>query len=208
MDHHPRRKRMENHPRNTPVAATSVAAFPVPFALQQNERMKRILTHLTVLCACLTAINTPLMAQVSLKNTPTDSLERVFNAATSDTARLSILLNDRPTKYLPQADQLIALYQKGYNIAHRLPDNKKGAKIANYLFNVYLYAKKDQEKAIEWCEISITMAEKAKDYFVGAMSTYGIGIMYANQGNKDKQFESFLKATDLMERAPTPSLIP
>ena len=41
---------------------------------------------------------------------PADSLQTIFNHATTDTARLNILFKDSPFKYLGKPQQMLALY--------------------------------------------------------------------------------------------------
>ena len=153
---------------------------------------------------CLFVCSNTLIAQ----NTELDSLEAAYNKATTDTAKLSVLLKKRYTVYLGQPDQLLKLYKSGYEIAQRLGNKPLMSKIALFTGATYAYGKSDEGTAFQWYQTATRIAEEAKDDQSCEAAYYALGIIYEHQGFKDKMYENFLKAFSYSQRLNTPSVKP
>lgn len=145
---------------------------------------------------------------LTAQNTEIDSLQAAFDKATTDTAKLSVLLKKRYTVYLGQPDQLLKLYKSGYEIAQRLGNKPLMSKIALFTGGTYAYGKSDEGTAFQWYQTATRIAEEANDNESCEAAYYALGIIYDHQGFRDKMYENFLKAFSYSQRLNTPSFKP
>jgi signal transduction histidine kinase len=136
--------------------------------------------------------------------TPTDSLERAFNAAAADTARLSVLLNAQKEDYLEQPDQALGLYQKGLKMAEQMGDNKKIAQLMLSIADIYWKGKANEYDAFAWYQKALEEAEKIQYYEGCAEACINIGLVYDHQGFRDKMYQYELKSIDFTEKTEFP----
>ena len=161
--------------------------------------MKRFYTLLL-----LTSFHLNLKAQL----TPSDSLQVAFDRATSDTAKLSILLKNRYVKYLGEPDKAIALYQQGFDIAQRLNDKRIVSKMAYNIGATYSFGKTDDGLAFQWFQKALEVSEQVNDYEGCESTLYAMGIVYEHQGYPEKKYEAFLRALSYSEKITKPSIKP
>lgn len=135
-------------------------------------------------------------------DTSVDSLEQAVNRATSDTARLTIILNF--TKYIRigKSDKLINIGQKGYEIASQTGNDKACMDLAFFLGEAYMYDKSKEGVAFEWFQKGVKTAEKTKDNARLSEFHYKMGIVYDHQNFRDKMYLSFLTSIDYAAKRP------
>ena len=160
--------------------------------------MKSFYTLLSFLAFCSFNLN----AQLS----PTDSLERAFNATASDKERVTILLNEDVETHLEQPDQALVLYKKGLEIAQRMGDNKKTVKLLYLIGTFYHHGKLNEQEAFAWYQKSLTIAEKAQYYEGCITACNGISDVYEHQGLQDKMYEYGLKSVEFAEKTDFPGV--
>lgn len=159
--------------------------------------MKKI----TILLTFLWAFTLPLSAQ---NNTPTDSLERVFNAAATDTARLSVLINAQIYDYLAQTDQALVLYQKGLAIAQKAGEDKKAVQLMLCIGDLYEQGKLNGYEALPWYQKALELGGKIGDDAGCARACDRIGFIYDHQGLRDKMYDYTLKSVYFTEKTALP----
>ncbi len=166
------------------------------FVLSINQTI--VLRNLFFCTFYLFFSQTNITAQLTL----TDSLQLAFNGATSDTARLTILQNTIPTAHFGQADKILELYKKGYEIALILHDIKGCLKCSKNIALVYMYGKSDEGTAFQWFQKALPYAEDIPDFQALSNLYYAMAIIHDHQTNRAKMFEAFLKAIDYIEQYP------
>jgi signal transduction histidine kinase len=147
-----------------------------------------------------------IVAQTASNLTVTDSLDLAYKTATSDTARLNILLKDRYTKYFGQADQAIDIYKTGFALAEKLNKPALMSKIAICIGALYGYSKAEEGTTFQWYQKALSISEAAMDFEGCQNAHYAIGIIYDHQGFRDKMYQHFLKSFEYSERLPVPSI--
>ncbi|MBL7816726.1 MAG: tetratricopeptide repeat-containing sensor histidine kinase [Saprospiraceae bacterium] len=167
--------------------------------------MKRICTIYTLflgftysLYAQIPTPTDPILASI-------DSLTRLFEAATSDTAKLAVLSKSQPVRFIKQPDAALNLYQRALTIAHR-----SGGKVAySLMYDIgYLYqnGKFDEYEAFNWYQKALTAAEAAQDFDMCASICRDIGFIYERQDIKDKMFAYFEKGAYYNDKRANPDI--
>jgi signal transduction histidine kinase len=155
-------------------------------------------TYFFYLTCCLHLLfSQSLNAQIA----PTDSLESAFNNAKTDTGRLAILMHDEPDMYFGQTEKLLALYQKGLEIATRTQDKRMCYEVTYSIATTYLYSKSDEGTAFQWLQKALVFAEEARNFYAVSGVHYIMGVIHDHQGNRAKMFESFLKSIEFDKKA-------
>ncbi|MBL7817980.1 MAG: tetratricopeptide repeat-containing sensor histidine kinase [Saprospiraceae bacterium] len=167
--------------------------------------MKRILT----ICLLLWGFICPLCAQ-STTNAPLssiDSLTRLFDAASTDTAKLSVLSKDKPVHLVKQPDAALDLYQRALAIAQRIGDSGKSAYLMYNIGYLHQFGKFNEEEAFNWYQKALTTAEALQDFYLCAEINYSIGDMYGLQEIRDKMFTYLEKAVVYNDKTAQPQAI-
>lgn len=136
--------------------------------------------------------------------TPADSLQSLFNKATSDTARLHILFKDSPAKYLGKPQQMLALYQQGCAIALQQNDQANLFKSYFGIAMIYIYGLSDEGTGFQYLQKALTVAEARKDYFDLHRVYYALGIVQHHQNNPDEMYKYLYKAIEAAEQTDKP----
>jgi signal transduction histidine kinase len=139
-------------------------------------------------------------------NTPTNSLEYALNAATSDTARLSVLLNVPLADTSAQTDQALVLYKKGVDIAQKLGNNKKMAQLLLKIGDFYYHGKNNDQEAFPCYQKALEIAEKTSYYEGCVKACNSISDICEHQGFSDKMCEYGLKAVEFAEKTASPDV--
>lgn len=153
-------------------------------------------------------VNFATLSQTNAQPDPTDSLKKVFDAASSDTARLSILYNDNFVPHLSHPDQAIELYKQGSEIAQKWNDKPKNILMLRNISRMYQYGKSDDGTAFQWLQKALIVAEDIKDYEQLTTIYLGIGIIHTNQGNRDERDKAFAKVEAYAEKIPNLKVAP
>jgi tetratricopeptide (TPR) repeat protein len=135
-------------------------------------------------------------------DTSVDSLEQAVNSALSDTARLSIILNFTKHIKIGKSDKLIAIGEKGYDIALKTQNNKACTDLSYFIGEAYMYDKSKEGVAFEWFQKGIKTAEKTKDDTYLSKLYYKMGIVYDHQNFRDKMYTAFLASIDYAMKRP------
>ena len=131
-----------------------------------------------------------------------DSLEQAVNSAQSDTARLNIVLNFTKHIKIGKSDKLIAIGEKGYDIALKARNNNACTELSYFIGEAYMYDKSKEGVAFEWFQKGIKTAEKTKDDTHLSKLYYKIGIVYDHQNFRDKMYTAFLTSIDYALQRP------
>lgn len=138
--------------------------------------------------------------------TPADSLQSLFNKATSDTARLHILFKDSPFDYLGEPQEMLALYQQGGLIAQRQNDQARLFKSYLYTAMIYIYNLSDEGTGFQYLHKALKVAEIRNDYFDLHRVYYAMAIVQHHQNNRDEMYKYLYKAIEAAEKTDTPEL--
>lgn len=152
----------------------------------------------------LLIFNIIFLTRLTSQNSSIDSLESVFNTATTDTARLSILFKDIPFYYLGQPERMLKLYARGYELAKRYNDKARCFKGLFYSAMIYMYDKSDDGLGFIWLQKALKAAEEEGNYLSLQRVHYAMGIIYDHQGNRSEMFKNFYKSAEYGEKAPHP----
>jgi signal transduction histidine kinase len=137
---------------------------------------------------------------------PIDSLERDFNAATTDKERVTLLLNGSLDDCLAYPDQALIFHQKGLKMAQQMGDNKKIAQLTLRIADIYWKGKLYESEGFDWYQKALEAAEKAQYYEGCAAACMNIGFIYNHQGFRDKMFQYLLKSIDFTEKTAFPDV--
>ena len=167
-------------------------------------KMRNIYCRIGHFCVCLFLIYTGLNAQAQSGSMSAESLERAFNGASSDTARLAILLKDSPNRYTDASDRSLALYKQGLSIAERLNDHRSKAHLLRNIGYIYRYSKLSVPEAIKWFQKSLAEAKAAGSDEECDFTSYAIGRVYDDEGNRNMMYEYLNKAIGYSEKLAKP----
>lgn len=130
-----------------------------------------------------------------------EKMRVTFNSAASDTAKLRILFEAKPMKYMNDPDALLALYQQGYLLAKRQNDKVNRFKAVHYIALTYMYGKLDENTAYQWLQKALAEAEAAKNNRYIGWVYYAIGIIHDHQGEREEMYRAFYCSVDYLEKA-------
>lgn len=130
-----------------------------------------------------------------------ESMKSAFGKATSDTAKLRILFDAKPMKYMNTPDALLALYQQGYLLAKRQNDKVNRFKAVHYIALTYMYGKLDENTAYQWLQKALKEAEAAQNNVYIGWVYYAIGIIHDHQGERQEMYRAFYRSIDYLEKA-------
>ena len=167
--------------------------------------MKKFYTLLTLVTICYFVFLHQLALPAQAKH-PADSLQDLFNQATTDTARLNILFKDNPYKYMTKPQQMLALYQRGYVLAQQQNDQARVFKAHFYTAMVYIYNLQDEVTGFQYLQKAFTVAEARKDYFDLHRVYYAMSIVQDHQNNLEETTKYLYKAIEAAEKTEKPEI--
>lgn len=161
------------------------------------SRMKKPFLPLLIICYFQVAVNAQELKDFA-------HMKTAFTKATSDTAKLRMLFTKGPMTYMSHPNELLELYQQGYDIAKRQNDKSARFKALHYKALTYMYGKSNEKEAYQWLQKALIEAQSANNNLFIGWVYYAMGIIHHHQGNRQEMYKAFYQSVSYLEKAPDP----